>query len=111
MPFFSPKTNKSPGADEIIFIVIKQTFRELCDPFKYLSDSSLETGEHPDLMKITIVLPVFKTGDTADISNYHPVSFLPCFSKILEWVIYNCLYKYLTDQKILHPQQFGFRKG
>ena len=23
----------------------------------------------------------------------------------------NHLYKYLTDQKILHPQQFGFRKG
>ena len=25
--------------------------------------------------------------------------------------MYNRLYKYLTDQKILHPQQFGFRKG
>ena len=25
--------------------------------------------------------------------------------------MYNGLYKYLTDQKILHPQQFGFRKG
>ena len=24
--------------------------------------------------------------------------------------MYNCLYKYLTDQKTLHPQQFGFRK-
>ena len=25
--------------------------------------------------------------------------------------MYNRLYKYLTDQKILHPQQLGFRKG
>ena len=25
--------------------------------------------------------------------------------------MYNRLYKYLTDQKILHPQQFGFQKG
>ena len=24
--------------------------------------------------------------------------------------MYNCLFKYLTDQKTLHPQQFGFRK-
>ena len=24
--------------------------------------------------------------------------------------MYNRLYKYLTDQKILNPQQFGFRK-
>ena len=25
--------------------------------------------------------------------------------------MYICLYKYLTDQKTLHRQQFGFRKG
>ena len=25
--------------------------------------------------------------------------------------MYNRLYKYLTDQKILHPQKLGFRKG
>ena len=62
-------------------------------------------------MKIAIVSPVFKTGDSADISNYRPISVLPCFSKILERVMYNRLYKYLTDQKILHPQQFCFRKG
>ena len=62
-------------------------------------------------MKIAIVSPVFKTGDSADISNYRPISVLPCFSKIVERVMYNRLYKYLTDQKILHPQQLGFRKG
>ena len=68
-------------------------------------------GVFPDLLKIAIISPVFKTGDTAGISNYCPISVLPCFSKILERVMYNHLYKYLTDQKILHPQQFGFRKG
>ena len=109
--FFSLKTNKSPGADEINFNVIKHCFGELCGPLKYLFDLSLQSGVFPDLMKIAIVSPIFKTGDTADISNYRPISVLPCFSKILERVMYNRLYKYLTDQKILHPQQFGFRKG
>ena len=65
----------------------------------------------PDLMKIAIVSPIFKTGDTADISNYRPVSVLPCFSKVLESVMYNRLHKYLTDQKILLPQRFGFTKA
>ena len=59
-------------------------------------------------MKIAIVSPAFKTED---ISNYCPISVLPCFSKTLERVMYNHLYKYLTDQKILHPQQFSFIKG
>ena len=70
-----------------------------------------KVGVFPDLRKIAIVSPVFKTGDTAGISNYRLISVLPCFSKILERVIYNRLYKYLTDQKILHPLQSDFRKG
>ena len=109
--FFSLKTNKNPGADEINFNVIKHCFGELCGPLKYLFDLSLQNGVLPDLMKIAIVSPIFKTGDTADISNYPPISVLPCFPKIFERVMYNRLYKYLPDDKILHPQQFGFRKG
>ena len=108
--FFFSETKKSPGADEINFNVIKHCFGKLCGPLKYLFDLSLQSGVFPDLMKIVIVSPIFKTIDTADISNYRPISVLPCFSKILERVMYNRLYKYLTDQKILHPQQFGFRK-
>ena len=62
-------------------------------------------------MKIAIVSTVFNTCNTADISNYHPISVLPCFSKILECVIHNCLYNCLADEKILYAQHFGFRKG
>ena len=109
--FCSLKTNKSPGADEINFNVIKHCFGERCGPLKYLFDLLLQSGVFPDLSKINIVSPVFKTGDTADFSNYHSIFVLPCFSKILEHVMYNRLYKYLTDKKILHPRQFGFRKG
>ena len=64
MPFFSLKTNKSPGADEINFNVIKHCFGELYGPLKYLFDLSLQNGVFPDLMKVAIVLPVFKNGDT-----------------------------------------------
>ena len=60
---------------------------------------------------MAIVSPVFKTGGTTDISNYRSTSVLPCSSKIRKRVMYNRLCKYLTDQKILHSQQFGFRKG
>ena len=53
---------------------------------------------------------VFKSGGTVGTGNYGPISVLPWFSKILESVIHNRSYKYLTDQKIFHPQQFGFQK-
>ena len=108
--FFSLKANKHSSADEINFNIIKPCFGELCSPLKYLFDSSLQSGVFPDLLKIAIVSPILKTGDIADISNLRSISVLLCFSKILERVMYNRLYQYLTDQKILHSQQVGFRK-
>ena len=89
--FFSLKTNKIPGADERNFNVMKHCFGELCGPLKYLFDSSLQSRVFPDLMKIALVSPVFKTGDTVDISIYSPISVLSFFSKILERLMYNRL--------------------
>ena len=45
------------------------------------------------------------------MSNYRPISVLPCFSKILERIMHNRLYKYLTAEKLLYSKQFGFQIG
>lgn len=60
-------------------------------------------------MKIAKVTPIFKSGDKGVISNYRPISVLPCFSKLLERIIYNRLYEYLTKKDLLFANQFGFR--
>ena len=103
--------NKSTGADEISFNVIKNCFGELSDILRYVFDLSLQTGIFPDPLKIAKVTSVFKTGDLKEISNYRPISVLPCFSKILERIMYNGLYSYLVKEKILYSKQFGFQKG
>ena len=36
---------------------------------------------------------------------------LPCFSKMLERIMYNRLQRYLKDQNILYDKQSGFRRG
>ena len=51
------------------------------------------------------------TGCNSDISNYRPISVLPCVFKILERLMYNRLYKYLKENNILYKQQFGFQSG
>ena len=40
-------------------------------------------------MKIAKITPDFKRGESADLSNYQSLSVLPCFSKILERLMYN----------------------
>ena len=44
------------------------------------------------------------------MDNYHPISVLPCFSKILEGIIYNRLYSFFSENNTLYKKQFGFQK-
>ena len=43
------------------------------------------------------------------ISVTRPISLHLCFSKILERIMYNGLYQYLTTEKLLYSKQFGFQ--
>ena len=77
----------------------------------YIFNLSLAKGIFPDDLKIARVTPVFKAGNENEVRNYRPISVLPCFSKILERIMYNKLFKYLTTNEILHKKQFGFEEG
>ena len=61
--------------------------------------------------KIAKVIPLYKIKDPVLFCNYRPISFLPVFSKILERLMYNQLYNFLTEHNILSMNQFGFRKN
>ena len=109
--FFSLKTIKSPVYDEISSNAIINSFSELNDLLKYLLEKSIETGVFPDTLKIARVTPLFKGGDPTNISNYGPISVLPCFFKILKHIMYNRLYKYLATEKLFYSKQFDFQSG
>ena len=83
----------------------------LCEPLIYLFQLSLEKGVFPDDLQIAKVTPIYKVGDNSDISNYWPISVLPCLSKILECLMYSRLHKYLKENNILYEKQFGFQSG
>ena len=109
--FFSLKINKSSGVDDVSFNIIKKCFGVLCEPLSYLFRLSLEKGVFPDDLKIAKVTLIYKAGDNSDVSNYRPISVLPCFSKALERLMYNRPYKYLKENNILYEKQFGFQSG
>ena len=108
--FFSLKTNKSPGYDDINFNVIRQCFGSLHKPLLHVFSQSLKTGVFPDELKIARVSPLFKKGDDSELGNYRPISVLPCFSKVLEKIMHNRLYKHLSENNLLYKKQFGFQQ-
>ena len=99
--FFSLKINKSAGYDAVSFSVVRKCFGVLHKPLLPIFKLSLQTGIFPNKLKIARVTPLFKGGENYELGNYRPTSVLPCFSKILENISYNRLYKYVTDNSIL----------
>ena len=93
------------------FNVIKNCFDELCEPLKYLFNPSVVKGIFPDDLKIAKFTPIYKARNSSNISNYRLISVLPCFSKMLERIMYNHLQNYLRDQNILYDKQFGIETG
>ena len=59
--------------------------------------------------EIAKVSPIFKNGGKYLLTNYLPISVLPCFSKVLERIMYDRLYTYFTENKTIFGKQFGFR--
>ena len=109
--FFSIKPSKGSGHDKSNLYVIRTCFNKLCEPLQYLCNVSFEKCILPDHLKIAKVTPVFKAVDNAELSNYRPISVLPCFSKILESHMYNCFYKSLLDSNILYKNDLASRKN
>ena len=69
----------------------------------------MKTGVVPEQLKIAKVIPIYKKEDVEVFSNYRPVSVLPCFSKILERLMFNRCMDYIDKNSILNEKQFGFR--
>ena len=90
---------------------MKKCFGVLHKPLLHIFNLSLQTGIFPGKLKIARITPLFKGGENYELGNYRPISVLPCFSKILEKIMYNRLYKYLTDNNMLYKKQFGFQEG
>ena len=76
-------------------------------PSKYLLGNSISGQREGDALKITRVTPLFKGGEPSDISNYKPISLLPCFLKILECIIY--IYSWVPNRRV--GRRVGITEG
>ena len=109
--FASLKTNKSSGYDDISVDVVKRVSDEIFVILKHIFNISLAKGVFPDKLKIAPVTSIFKKGNNTLVTNYRPISVLPCFSKLLERIMYNRLYKFLVENNILNQKQFGYQNA
>lgn len=101
------KPKLSLGADNIPAFIVKGCAPVFAPVLCHIFKKSLAVGIFPSCWKISIVIPIFKSGSKFDVNNYRPVSLLSVFSKVFELIIYKYLYNYIDVY--LSPNQHGFR--
>ena len=90
--------------------MVKLCAASISKPLHILFNNSVINECFPNEWKKANVIPAHEKGDK-HIKNYRPVSLLPTFRKILEKFIFNSLFKYLEDNKLLNCNQSDFRSG
>ena len=103
--------NSSPGWDGLTAKTMKFVADQISEPLAHICNRSFQEGYVPPELKYARVSPIYKKGSTTSIINYRPISILPIFSKILEKLVAKRLQSFLDKHKMIHDNQFGFRKN
>ena len=104
------KLNKAFGPNSIPIRILKDQKEEIAKPLHDLINTCFSLGLFLDLLKIAKIIPIFKNkGSPQDCSNYRPISLISNLSKIIEKLLYQCLYAFLNEHNCLYKHQFGFR--
>ena len=62
-------------------------------------------------MKTAKIIPLYKSGNKSQYTNYRPVSLLPQFSKILEKIFNKRLNNFVDKNNVISESQYGFRSN
>ena len=102
--------HKACGRDGIHPRVLRELADCIAPILTKIYQSSLDTGEIPQDWRDANVCPIFKKGNQYDPANYRPVSLTSVPCKLLEHVVTSSLMSHLEKNKILRPEQHGFRR-
>ena len=77
------KNGKSLGPNSVPTFILKDIKDVIVEPLTYLVNLSFENGIYPDILKISKVIPLFKSGCRQSVDNYRPISLLSNINKII----------------------------
>lgn len=102
---------KSAGYDEIPANILKNAAVILSVPLIYIINLSFETGVFPEVLKKSVICPIYKSGNKELMENYRPLALQSVFSKLFENAFCSRLTSFMEKNKLLNECQHGFRKN
>ena len=101
---------KAVGSNSIPTNILKLLSNDISNQSSEVFNLSFSLGVFPSILKSSKVIPIFKKESKLKCSNYCPISLLSNIDKILEIIMYNCLYEFLKSKNLIYDLQFGFRQ-
>ena len=89
--------------------ILKFSASVIADTLTYIYNLCTHKSCFPKVFKPAKVISIYKHGAKTDTSNYRPISVLSLLSKPLEKHMHKHMLKHLDDNRLLHPNQSGFR--
>jgi len=102
--------SKACGPSSIPTNLLKAGSSFLATPISYMINQSFNLGIFPSVLKLSKVIPVYKSGSPELCANYRPISLLSNLSKILEKAMHKRINEFLNKFNLIYKLQFGFRK-
>ena len=111
--------SKASGQDQISGRMLKATATSIVIPVTKLFNKSISTGCFPTMWKQSNIVPIPKSGDKGNPTNYWPISLLPVMNKLLERHIANLVLQHLMvtqpifllhsgDSRVESPQSLPY---
>ena len=101
--------SKSNGPDGISARMLKETASSIAPSVTRLFNLVLETGSFPVCWKMSHIVPIPKSGDQSNPSNYRPISLLSILSKVFERHLHLIMTNYIAEKNFLSEKQWGFQ--
>ena len=102
---------KNKATIDIRVSLLKHVKQKIIKGWVIIFNKSFKEGHFPEPLKLAKVIPIYKSEDPTNPSNYRPISPLSVLDKLLEKLMYNRLDPFFQKQKVFYKYQFGFRKN
>jgi len=73
------KSKTAYGYDGVSTRILKWSAPYISTPLTYIFNKALEKGVYPTRLKYSTIVPIYKTGDRLNMSNFRPISLLLSF--------------------------------
>lgn len=105
------KNRNGAGIDDIPLSLFLNLDDRTLNVLAQAINKNFSTGNFPECLKTSIVVPLHKSGTHDNPANFRPISLLPTLSKIIEKIVKKRMLQFLNKHKILSKFQFGFQEG